>query len=216
MMQLNLPGFMSSPSEEALADGVTILRGYSAHESAALVAAANHVAASAPFRQMTTPGGHLMSVAMTNCGKLGWVTDHHGYRYDRVDPETKLPWPTMPAPFTSLAIRAATHCGYSEFLPDACLINRYEPSARLSLHQDKNEGNLAMPIVSVSLGLAATFLLGGSNRRERPRRIRLQGGDVMVWGGSSRLVFHGVAPLPEGRDPLTGRYRINLTFRMAQ
>jgi DNA oxidative demethylase len=156
-----------------------------------------------------------MSVAMTNCGRAGWVTDRSGYRYDPIDPTSHRPWPAMPAVFMRLATRAATACGFDEFAPDACLINRYEPGSRLSLHQDRNEQDYAAPIVSVSLGLPAVFLFGGVRRTDRPCRIRLESGDVVVWGGPARLAFHGVDPLADGHDALTGRCRINLTFRKA-
>jgi alkylated DNA repair protein (DNA oxidative demethylase) len=156
-----------------------------------------------------------MSVAMSNCGRVGWVTDRTGYRYDPIDPMTRRPWPSMPAAFRRLAASAAAGAGFQGFEPDACLINRYEPAAQLSLHQDRNERDLGAPIVSVSLGLPAVFLFGGVRRSERPRKVRLESGDVAVWGGPARLVFHGIEPLADGDDPLTGRCRINLTFRKA-
>ena len=156
-----------------------------------------------------------MSVAMTNCGQAGWISDKSGYRYDSVDPLTGRLWPTMPASFLCVATRAAAKAGFKGFEPDACLMNRYEPGARLTLHQDKNERDFNAPIVSVSLGLPATFLFGGLSRKDRPRRFRLQNGDVAVWGGPARLAYHGVAPLADGDHPLTGRCRINLTFRKA-
>src|SRR4051794_21010403 len=162
---------------------------------------------------MVTPGGHTMSVAMTNCGGKGWVTDRSGYRYDAADPESSRPWPDMPACFRDLALRAAAEGGFDAFAPDACLVNRYRPDAKMSLHQDKDEIDLAAPIVSVSLGMPATFLFGGMKRSDKPKRYRLIHGDVVVWGRSSRLAFHGVAPLPDGDHPLLGRQRINLTFR---
>lgn len=200
---------------ETLAEGATLLRGFAGPESVALVEALGQIVAEAPFRHMMTPGGRTMSVAMTNCGEVGWVTDRSGYRYDPTDPATARPWPPMPGSFASLATRAADSCGYPGFMPDACLINRYEPSARMSLHQDKDERDFGMPIVSVSLGLPAKFLFGGLRRGDRPRRIPLENGDVVVWGGPARLAFHGIAPLADGEDPLTGDCRINLTFRKA-
>lgn len=200
---------------EALGDGATLLRGFATRDGARLMTALETVVAAAPFRQMVTPGGYQMSVAMTNCGRAGWVTDRRGYRYDPVDPLTQKPWPEMPAIFLDLAERAAAAAGFAGFEPDAGLLNRYEPGARLSLHQDKNERDYAAPIVSVSLGLPATFLFGGLRRADRARRIRLENGDVVVWGGPARLVYHGVDPLANGDDPLTGRCRINLTFRKA-
>jgi alkylated DNA repair protein (DNA oxidative demethylase) len=164
---------------------------------------------------MMTRGGFTMSVAMTNCGKAGWITDRRGYRYDSVDPETDKPWPAMPEVFSSVAVRAAEAGGFSKFEPDACLINRYEPGARMSLHQDRNEQDFGQPIVSISLGLPAVFLFGGNERSDRPSKVYLESGDVVVWGGPARLAFHGIAPLADGEHPLTGRARFNLTFRRA-
>jgi DNA oxidative demethylase len=164
---------------------------------------------------MITPGGFRMSVAITNCGKVGWISDRKGYRYSEIDPETAEPWPAMPPLFTELAQSAAIAGGFPGFQSDACLVNRYEPGARLTLHQDKDEQDFNQPIVSVSLGLPATFLFGGATRTERPRRYQLQSGDVVVWGGPTRLAYHGVAPLKPGTSDLTGAYRINLTFRKA-
>src|SRR3989441_52300 len=169
----------------------------------------------APFRHMVTPGGYRMSVAMTNCGAAGWVTDRTGYRYDSHDPQTGRPWPAMPDVFADLAAQAAARAGFDGFAPDACLINRYEPGARLSLHQDKNERDFSAPIVSVSLGLPAVFLLGGLRRADTPGRVPLVHGDVVVWGGPARLRYHGVLPLEAGHHLLMGGHRINLTFRRA-
>ncbi len=205
----------SGASMETLAEGAALIRGFATPEARALFEDVGHILAAAPFRHMVTPGGHLMSVAMTNCGRAGWITDRSGYRYDPIDPLTERPWPPMPTTFQQLAARAATSSGFDGFEPDACLINRYEPGARLSLHQDKNERDFRAPIVSVSLGLPAVFLFGGSRRSDRPRHVRLESGDVVVWGGVARLAFHGVEPLEDGVDSLTGRCRINLTFRKA-
>jgi len=205
----------SNESVETLADGATVLRGFAGAEAVILMEALEDVLESAPFRHMATPGGYRMSVAMSNCGRAGWVTDRTGYRYDPIDPMTLRPWPSMPTVFGCLAARAAAAGGFAAFEPDACLVNRYEPAARLSLHQDRNERDLSAPIVSVSLGLPAVFLFGGLRRKERPRKVRLESGDVAVWGGPARLVFHGVEPLADGEHPLTGRCRINLTFRKA-
>jgi len=207
--------FEPAESVESLGERATVLRGFARHEAAALVAAVREITAAAPFRNMITPGGFRMSVAMTNCGRAGWVTDRKGYRYEIVDPVTGRTWPLMPASFKNLAASAAEAAGFTGFEPDACLINRYEPGTRLSMHRDENERDLTAPIVSVSLGLPAIFLFGGNSRGERPRRIGLESGDVVVWGGPDRLVYHGVAPLAEGNDPLTGQSRINLTLRKA-
>ncbi len=203
------------PEREQLADGALILRGRALPLETALLAAIDGIVAAAPFRRMVTPGGFEMSVAMTNCGAAGWVTDRRGYRYDAVDPDSGQAWPPMPAPFRELATEAAAAAGYAGFVPDACLINRYEPGARLSLHQDRNERDFDNPIVSVSLGLPATFQFGGLNRTDPVRKIPLRHGDVVVWGGPSRLFFHGVPALKDGEHPRLGRVRLNLTFRKA-
>jgi alkylated DNA repair protein (DNA oxidative demethylase) len=200
---------------EPLADGAVLLRGFVAADAPMLLRELQPVLAAAPFRHMVTPGGHAMSVAMTNCGTVGWITDRVGYRYDTIDPASGLAWPAMPPLFLDVAAHAAEEGGFAGFVPDGCLINRYAPDARLTLHQDRNERDFAAPIVSVSLGLPATFLFGGLRRTDRPRRLRLESGDVVVWGGPSRLAFHGVDKLPDGEHPLTGRCRINLTFRKA-
>jgi DNA oxidative demethylase len=204
------------PSHEAMAEGAVLLRGFVRPVEADLLADLRDVVEQAPFRHMVTPGGHQMSVAMTNCGGLGWVTDRSGYRYEVNDPEAAKPWPAMPRSFRELAKVAATQAGFDGFSPDACLINRYQPGARMSLHQDKDEEDFTAPIVSVSLGLPAIFLFGGLKRSDKPRRFRLEHGEIAVWGGPARLVFHGVAPLADGEHALLGRQRINLTFRKAR
>lgn len=198
-----------------LTEGAVRLGGFALPVEGALVTALNAVVAEAPFRHMVTPGGFTMSVAMTNCGAAGWLTNRLGYRYDRIDPDSGRPWPAIPGVFEDLARRAAEAAGFSSFVPDACLINRYTPGARLSLHQDKNERDFTAPIVSVSLGLPAVFLWGGLSRSERPRRVRLVHGDVVVWGGPARLTFHGVDVLRDGEHELLGALRYNLTFRKA-
>jgi alkylated DNA repair protein (DNA oxidative demethylase) len=200
---------------ERLSEAAVVLRGVARGVAVRLLAEVDGITAVAPFRNMITPGGFRMSVGMTNCGRAGWVTDRKGYRYEQIDPITGASWPAMPEAFRELAGSAATAAGYPGFEPDACLINVYELGTRLSLHRDENEHDLTAPIVSVSLGLPAIFLFGGNRRSDRPRRILLQSGDVVVWGGPDRLVYHGVAPLPDGDDPLTGNRRINLTFRKA-
>jgi len=200
---------------ESIGERAVVLRGFARRDAGALVNAVTEIAAAARFRNMVTPGGFRMSVAMTNCGRAGWVTDRKGYRYEATDPMTGQAWPPIPRSFRDLAARAADAAGFPGFAPDACLINRYEAGTRLSLHRDENERDLTAPIVSVSLGLPAVFLFGGNSRGDRTRRIALESGDVVVWGGPERLVYHGVAPLAEGNDPLTGQCRINLTFRKA-
>lgn len=201
------------PSSELLEEGAVLLRGFAHAEAPALVEAVMQVTQAAPFRHQVTPGGYTMSVAMTNCGRVGWVSDNTGYRYAAIDPDSGATWPAMPENFRNLAVQAAAEAGFSPYDPDACLINRYKVGAKLSLHQDRDEKDAWAPIVSVSLGLPAMFLWGGKRRSEPVRRFRLDNGDVVVWGGPARFVYHGVAPLKDGQHPLTGATRINLTFR---
>ena len=192
-----------------------LLRGFALPTVTQLLAAIDAIVEAAPWRHMATPGGLRMSVAMSNCGQLGWVTDTRGYRYVRQDPAGSAPWPAMPPVFLQLAQEAAAKAGYPGFMPDACLVNRYVPGARMALHQDKDECDFTAPIVSVSLGLPATFLFGGALRTDHAARIVLVHGDVVVWGGADRLRYHGVAPLKDGQHALLGAQRINLTFRKA-
>ena len=199
--------------DEVLAPGAIVLRGFAIAREAALKDDVARVTAAAPFRHLITPGGFRMSVAMTNCGELGWVSDRRGYRYDPVDPESGLRWPALPESLRELARDAAARAGHADFTPDACLVNRYAAGARLSMHQDRDEKDLRAPIVSVSLGLPAVFLWGGDERADKARRVPLHHGDVVVWGGPSRLRFHGVLALKDGEHPFAGGHRINLTFR---
>lgn len=201
------------PSRVTLSPGAVLLRGFVLPESTELLDAILHLTALSPFRTMQTPGGGRMSVAMSNCGRLGWVTDRSGYRYTPTDPETLAAWPDMPPAWHTLAARAAKAAGFDSFSPNACLINRYEPHTRMALHQDKDEGDFSQPIVSVSLGLPIVFLWGGLKRSTAPHSVLLEHGDVLVWGGKARLHYHGVKPLADGIHPLTGRARFNLTFR---
>jgi alkylated DNA repair protein (DNA oxidative demethylase) len=203
------------PAQWEIAPGVTLLRGFALAAEAALLDAVAAVTATAPLRHMFTPGGLKMAVALTNCGPLGWVSDAAGYRYQASDPISGLPWPALPAAFAQLAAQAAAAVGFAGFEPDACLVNRYQAGTRLSLHQDRNERDFSQPIVSVSLGLPAVFLLGGLQRSDKTARLPLVHGDVLVWGGPSRLRFHGVLPLAAGTHPLLGPQRINLTLRRA-
>jgi alkylated DNA repair protein (DNA oxidative demethylase) len=203
------------PEQVRLPPGVRLLRGFSLPWEAALLADINRVVAAAPFRHMITPGGQRMSAAMTNCGSVGWISDRSGYRYASLDPHTGQPWPALPGSFSTLARRAAEAAGFVGFAPDACLINRYAPGTRMSLHQDRDEQDLNAPIVSASLGLPAVFLLGGLERSARPVRLPLAHGDVIVWGGPARMIFHGVAPIVAGLHSGLGRQRINLTLRRA-
>lgn len=202
----------SPRANEPLEEGAVILRGFVA-DPAAILDEVHRIAAAAPFRHLTTPGGYQMSVGMTNCGKVGWVSDRKGYRYDPIDPDTGLSWPPMPESFLSLSRDAAAEAGFAGYVPDACLINRYVPGAKLGMHIDRDEDDPVAPIVSVSLGIPATFLWGGKRRGDPVRRLRVEHGDVAVWGGPARFVYHGVSTLKPGEHPLTGSVRINLTFR---
>ncbi|MCB5364789.1 DNA oxidative demethylase AlkB [Pusillimonas sp. CC-YST705] len=205
-----------APNErERLGDQAYVLRGFALPFVNELLPAITQIASLSPFRQMQTPGGYTMSVALTNCGKLGWVTDRSGYRYSRIDPQHSQPWPAMPQSFTQLARTAAAEAGFPDFEPDACLLNRYLPSSRMSLHQDKNERDFSAPIVSVSLGMTATFLFGGHQRSDRTAKVVLHHGDVVVWGGLDRMRYHGIMPLKGLAHPLLGEQRINFTFRKA-
>jgi len=206
---------IETPQDETIAPGAVLLRSFVLPFVDEIFDALGHITAQAPFRHMTTPWGAAMSVAMTNCGEAGWLTDRAGYRYDGIDPETGQPWPAMPECFRQLASRAADRAGYPGFVPDACLINRYAPGSRLTLHQDRDERDYAHPIVSVSLGLPANFRFGGLKRRHPVQMFLVRHGDVVVWGGVSRLAYHGVAELKSGEHPLLGNQRINLTFRRA-
>ena len=200
---------------DLLSPGTAILNGFALGRETELALVMQAISKLAPFRHMITPGGFRMSVALTNCGTYGWVTDRTGYRYDSIDPETGQHWPGMPGNFLELARDAASAAGFPSFNPDACLINRYEPGSRLTLHQDKNEQDFTQPIVSVSLGLPATFLFGGMERSDKTVRVPVHHGDVIVWGGPARLRYHGINPLKDGVHPMFGGYRYNLTFRVA-
>jgi DNA oxidative demethylase len=203
-------------SHERIANGAFLLHGFALDNVTALLAEIEQIETTAAFRHLETPGGFRMSVAMTNCGSVGWVSDRRGYRYTTHDPLSGQPWPPMPALFSELAESAARAAGFERFKPDACLVNRYVPGARLTLHQDRDENDFNAPIVSVSLGLPAVFLFGGNLRKDKHRRIPLRHGDVVVWGGPARLYHHGVLPLKDGHHPVLGRQRVNLTFRRAQ
>jgi DNA oxidative demethylase len=200
-------------SHERLQEGAALLRGFAAPTETVLVQEVARIAEAAAFRHLETRGGYRMSVAMTNCGRVGWVSDRTGYRYDPVDPMTGSLWPAMPSTFLDIAVRAAAEAGFPHYDPDACLINRYVAGAKLSLHQDRDEKDSWAPIVSVSLGLPVVFLWGGQRRADPVRRLALESGDIVVWGGPARFIYHGVVPLKEGYHPLTGNVRINLTFR---
>jgi alkylated DNA repair protein (DNA oxidative demethylase) len=207
--------FGGAPAELVLAPQAKLLQGLALPYVPRLLAALEQIQHAAPFRQMLTPGGQAMSVALTNCGALGWTSDRHGYRYSPNDPDTGQPWPALPPVLLQLAQEAAARVGFADFVPDACLVNRYLPGARLSLHQDKDERDYSAPIVSVSLGIPATFLLGGFSRVGKTLRVPLVHGDVVVWGGADRLRYHGVLPVAQAEHPLLGAQRINLTLRKA-
>ncbi|MGH8124974.1 MAG: DNA oxidative demethylase AlkB [Rhodanobacteraceae bacterium] len=202
-------------TREELAPGAWVLRGFALARADALLAEVGRIAARSPFRNLVTPGGKTMSVSMTNCGNLGWLSDRRGYRYTEIDPATGRPWPSMPAPFAQLAREAAHEAGFDDYAPDICLINRYEVGTRLTLHQDRDERDCRAPIVSVSLGLPAIFLFGGLTRKEPQRRVPLRHGDVVAWGGPSRMWYHGVLAIRNGEHPAVGPRRFNLTFRVA-
>ena len=208
--------FTPSAAPLPLAPGLAWLQGFALAWEDALLEAMTRITAAAPLRHLRTPGGQPMSVAMTNCGPLGWISDRRGYRYSATDPHSGEPWPALPPPLQHLADAAARAAGFGAFEPDACLINAYVPGARMSLHQDRDERDFSAPIVSVSLGLPAVFLFGGPTRKSRPLRLPLTHGDVVVWGGPARLAFHGVAPVADGQHPRLGRQRINLTLRRAR
>ncbi|WP_130835417.1 DNA oxidative demethylase AlkB [[Erwinia] mediterraneensis] len=205
-----------APWQEPLAEGALILRRRAREQGEALLAEIAAIAARHPFRHLLTPGGHRMSVAMTNCGDVGWSSNLRGYRYSAEDEESGHQWPAMPVLFRQLAQQAARAAGFAHFTPDACLINRYAPGAKLSLHQDKDEKDLQQPIVSVSLGLPAVFQFGGFARGDATQRVLLEHGDIVVWGGPARLRYHGILPLKAGVHPLAGAWRYNLTFRRAR
>ncbi|WP_025869833.1 DNA oxidative demethylase AlkB [Methylobacillus glycogenes] len=212
---MTLDLFAQPAGKEIIAPGACLLRGLALARESAIWQALQSVIAQAPLRHMQTPGGLTMSVAMSNCGPLGWVSDRQGYRYQALDPLSQQPWPAMPAEFMALAQQAAILAGFADFTPDACLINQYAVGAKLSLHQDKDERDQSHPIVSVSLGLPATFQFGGLQRSDKLLRTELQHGDVVVWGGPSRLRYHGILPLKSGTFSYMGTYRYNLTFRRA-
>lgn len=219
MLPATLPLFddaSSTDAREELAPGAWVLRGFALDGAERLLTQIERIAAAAPFRNLLTPGGQRMSVAMTNCGAVGWFSDRRDYRYTEIDPESGKPWPSMPASFAQLAHDAACAAGFEDYAPDVCLINRYEPGTRLTLHQDQDERDRRAPIVSVSFGLPATFLFGGLVRKDPQLRAPLMHGDVVVWGGPSRMRYHGVRPIKGGVHPATGAQRINLTFRVAR
>jgi DNA oxidative demethylase len=214
-MSLFDPASGAESFKEKLCQGAVVLHGFALLDESALLDAIGEVTAKASFRHMLTPRGFRMSVAMTNCGSLGWITDRAGYRYDGTDPESGLRWPPMPDSFLKLAKNAAAEAGFPGFVPDACLVNRYAAGTKLSLHQDKDERDFGAPIVSASLGVPAVFLFGGLSRTDKAQRVPVSHGDVVVWGGPARLRYHGVMPLKEGHHPLLGAHRVNLTFRKA-
>lgn len=216
-MNLDLFSFLEKEAySEQIAPDAVILHGFARPTVSALLVDLKQIIIKAPLRHMLTPSGFIMSVAMTNCGQYGWISERKGYRYDSIDPLSGQKWPAMPTSFFKTAILAAKEAGFPDFNPDACLINKYSPQAKLSLHQDKDEKNLDAPIVSLSLGIPALFLFGGLERREKTNKFLLEHADVVVWGGVSRLAYHGILPLKEAHHPLLGNCRINLTFRQSK
>lgn len=203
------------PSQQQLADGVCLLSGQANSMMPVIWQAVEDVLEQAPLRQMQTPGGHTMSVAMSNCGELGWISDRNGYRYSRQDPQTGRPWPAMPQVLHELARSWAAQAGFDNFASNACLINCYQAGSKMSLHQDRDERDFTHPILTLSLGLPARFMLGGLQRQDPYRKLLLQHGDVLVFGGPARLCFHGIMPLADGEHTLLGKRRISLTFRRA-
>jgi alkylated DNA repair protein (DNA oxidative demethylase) len=209
------PASMDSTSVR-LGEAALLLKHEASSEAGILLDSINQIISAAPWRHMVTPGGFEMSVAMTNCGDYGWVSERQGYRYASHDPMTGQPWPPIPDAFMLLATRAAEMAGFPGFVPDACLINRYAHGAKMGLHQDKDEQDMTQPIVSVSLGLPAVFQFGGFKRADKVERVWLEHGDIVVWGGADRLRYHGIQPLKAGTHEATGEYRYNLTFRKAR
>ena len=208
--------FTGEPNQrESIGPDAAVLRGFALPVADQLLQEITAIEQEAPFRHLVTPGGFTMSVALSNCGQLGWTSDRTGYRYSATDPDTGRAWPAMPPTFLRLARDAALAAGFPNFEPDACLINRYVTGSKLSLHQDKDERDSRLPIVSVSLGVPATFQFGGLQRKDKVARITLQHGDVVVWGGVDRLRYHGVLALKANNHPLLGSQRINFTFRKA-
>lgn len=203
------------PQKLEIIKDVYLLSGFVAPFEAQILTDLNAIILAAPLRQMMTPSGFSMSVTTTSCGQLGWVSDKKGYRYSQVDPVSNQLWPAMPDSFRQLAQHAAVTAGFASFDPDACLINCYQPSTKMGLHQDKDEQDFTQPIVSVSLGVPAIFQMGGFARTDKALKLPLYHGDVLVWGGESRLRFHGVLPIKAENHPAFGERRINLTFRKA-
>lgn len=199
-----------------LAEGAMVLRRFATPVVVALMEGVEAVVAQSPLRRLIVPNGRPMRIEMTNCGLVGWVNIDGRYRYSRVDPLTGRSWPGMPATFRRIAGAAASAAGYPDFQPAVCIINRYAVGADLQMHQDRDDTQDRQPVVSVSLGLPAIFHFGGQGRGEKPLTIPLDDGDVVVWGGASRMHRHGVAPVAPGVHPRTGAYRYNLTFRTAK
>jgi alkylated DNA repair protein (DNA oxidative demethylase) len=204
-----------TPNCQEIAKDTFLLRGFALTNEVKILADLAAIISQSPLRHMMTPMGFAMSAAMTNCGDLGWISNSNGYRYDALDPQTRKPWPAMPISFLELAQNAAIEAGFNDFKPDACLVNQYKVGASMGLHQDKNELDFTQPIVSVSLGIPATFQFGGLSRSDKPIKMLLTHGDIVVWGGDSRLKYHGIMPLKPNIHGVLGPYRFNLTFRKA-
>lgn len=200
-----------------LAEGLFLHRGaITPDDQTILVRDIAQVADFAPFRHPRTPGGHPTSAAMTNAGQAGWWSDRQGYRYLIHQPDSDRPWPSMPASFHAAVEVGTRGTPWPDFSPDACLINFYGAAAKMGLHQDKDERDFTQPIVTVSLGDAADFLVGGFARTDKTAVVRLHSGDVLVMGGPSRMRFHGVRRIHTGTSPLSALHgRYSLTFRKA-
>ncbi len=167
----------------------------------------------APLRFMRTAGGKRLNISMTNCGDVGWTSSEQGYRYLSRDPASGKPWPKLPPSFAQLGTQIAALTGFEHFQPNACLVNHYQAGQKLNAHQDKNEPDLSQPVVSVSLGMSATFLIYGDERGNKAQKIILNDGDVMIWGRSARLMYHGVETKNTQPHPELGFHRFNVTLR---
>jgi len=211
------PDLLAQPSRAAaiaIAPEVLLLKHHAI--TAPLVAAIERISREAPFRRLHTPGGGQMSVAMTNCGTVGWHSDTRGYRYLDRDPESGRPWPPMPPAFLSLASHAAAMAGFPGFEPDCCLVNRYAIGSQMGAHRDYDELDMRHAIVSVSIGLPAVFVWYGARRKGPAIPVLVEDGDVVVFGGAARAGYHGVRRLAARPEAACDAVRYNLTFRRAR
>jgi len=199
----------AEPTHEEIFPGATLMRGLAQAQDGEFLEAMQGVLSAAPLHHATTPTGLPMGVMVSDCG----TPEAFRRRWDPANPAVRQMWPPMPRALLDFSLRCAVRAGFPLFRPDTCHVNRYQAGTKLGLHQDRHECDMSQPIVSVSFGLECVFLLGGLERTDSPKRILLEHGDVIVWGGPSRMRFHGVQPLKPGHHPLTGPYRYNLTFR---